>query len=115
MNKKRILSFVLCISLAISLLSFNVMAEEDLIDFVVTVESGRDVKVLQLTDPQIIDSDQMRTSNRLSGGEISRWASGQKENQYKQYLRTVIPRYNPDLIIITGDLIYGEFDDSGAS
>lgn len=115
MTKKRILSFVLCISLAMSLISFNVMATEDLIDFVVTVESGRDVKVLQLTDPQIIDSDQMRTADRLSGGEISRWASGQKENQYKQYLRTVIPRYNPDLIIITGDLVYGEFDDSGAS
>ena len=115
MTKKRILSFILCISLVLSLLSFNAMAEEDLIDFVVTVESGRDVKVLQLTDPQIIDSDQMRTSDRLSGGEISRWASGQKENQYKQYLRVVIPRYNPDLIIITGDLVYGEFDDSGAS
>ena len=105
MTKNKILSFVLCVSLVLSLLSFNVMAEEDLIDFVVTVESGRDVKVLQLTDPQIIDSDQMRTPDRLSGGEISRWASGQKENQYKQYFRSVIPRYDPDLIIITGDLI----------
>ena len=79
-----LLTIALSLSMIFSLSSVPAMAEEtDLIDFIVNVESGRDVKVLQLTDPQIIDSDQMRTSDRLSSSEAKRWASDKKEEQYK--------------------------------
>ncbi|MCR4719950.1 MAG: metallophosphoesterase, partial [Firmicutes bacterium] len=86
---------------------------EDVVDFVVDVESGRDVKVLQLTDPQIIDTSQGRTQDRRDS--TARWKKDTKEEEYKKYMRQVITRYNPDLILLTGDLVYGEFDDTGES
>lgn len=43
-------------------------ALEEAVDFVLEVEAGRDVKILQLTDIQIIDSSQMRTPDRCSPG-----------------------------------------------
>ena len=87
-----------------------------LIDFTVDVESGRDIKVLQLTDTQIIESEQQRTDSRLGGvgsSQYNQWLSTKKDERYHNYLTQTIENYNPDFIIITGDLIYGEFDDSG--
>ena len=87
----------------------------DLVDFTVEVESGRDIRVLQLTDPQIIESEQQRNSDRLGAAEYNTWLSTKKKNNYYKYVNYVIQKYNPDLILITGDVIYGEFDDSGAA
>ena len=46
---------------------------EDVCDFVLEVESGRDVKILQLTDIQIIDSDQQAYERRLHSWSIDKW------------------------------------------
>ncbi|MBQ9709429.1 MAG: metallophosphoesterase, partial [Clostridia bacterium] len=35
------------------------------------------------------------------------------EDRCFKYMRYVIEQANPDLILLTGDLVYGEFDDSG--
>ena len=89
---------------------------ENLVDFTVEVESGRDMRVLQLTDPQIIESEQQRTPDRLGGvGSVTytQWLSTNKDEMYHKYITQVIENYEPDFIIVTGDLIYGEFDDSG--
>ena len=87
----------------------------ELVDFTVEVESGRDIRVLQLTDTQIIESDQQRYEGRLGSSEYSMWLSTKKRNNYHKYVNYTIQKYNPDFIFITGDVVYGEFDDSGES
>ena len=46
---------------------------EETVDFVLEVEGGRDVRILQLTDIQIIDSDQQRYEGRLHPWSIEPW------------------------------------------
>lgn len=90
-------------------------APQEVIDFIVDVEEGRDIRVLQLTDTQIIDSAQQRSDDRLGEEQTARWATEQMDNCLFKYIRNAVERAQPDLIIITGDLVYGEFDDSGRS
>lgn len=68
----------------------------DIPDFLVEVEEGREPVVLQITDPQIMPG------------------YGDVETKCYAYLRETINATNPDLILATGDLIYGEFDHDGA-
>ena len=83
-----------------------------LVDFVVEVEEGRDIRVLQLTDIQIVDGSQLRFASQTSEEWLGK---GGYASRYRNYLRQVITRYNPDLILMTGDNVYGQFDDSGES
>lgn len=87
----------------------------DKVDFIVEVEEGREPIVLQLADPQIIDAGQQRTPDRLNLVEQQFWATDQVEEQCYNYLEDVIAKTHPDLILIVGDIIYGEFDDSGSA
>lgn len=80
----------------------------DYVDFVVDVETGRDIRVLQLTDVQTISADQKRYEER-----VARSSSADTFNGYEKYIGQVIERYDPDFIIMTGDNTYGEFDDYG--
>ena len=68
---------------------------EGLLDFVVEVEAGRDPVILQLSDPQLTDR---------AGAE----------NRCYKYIRETVAATNPDLILVTGDLVYGCFDKDGA-
>ena len=111
----RSISIFLILAMMLPFFGFNVLAEEYPVDFIVEVESGRDARVLQLTDPQLIDTDQMRSPTRIGEPDKSRWAKNKKEENYKKYLRPTIEKYDPDLIIITGDIVYGEFDDDGSN
>lgn len=88
---------------------------KSLVDFTVDVETGRDIRVLQLTDTQIIESEQQRYDDRLTVGSTAynQWHSSNKDAMYRDCVQDTIEEYNPDFIIITGDLVYGEFDDSG--
>lgn len=92
-------------------------AEESdkLLDFVVEVEEGRDVRVLQLTDIEIIDSLQKRTADRLVGTQATIWQPQEMDKQCFAYIRDAVERAKPDFIVITGDFIFGEFDDNGTS
>ena len=67
---------------------------EGVIDFAVEVEEGKDPVVLQLSDPQLCD-----------------W--GSLEANCFSYIRETVEATNPDLIIITGDIVYGRFDEKG--
>ena len=69
--------------------------EEGLLDFVVDVEVGRNPVILQLSDTQLTNRD----------GAESRCYS---------YVRETVAATNPDLILITGDLVYGRFDQDGS-
>ena len=82
-------------------------------DFIVEVEEGREPIVLQLTDTQIIDAAQARPGRE--GVDKVAWATDQVEERCYNYLTEVIEATNPDLILVTGDIVYGEFDDSGSA
>ena len=68
---------------------------EDLVDFIVPIESGKDPVVLQFSDTQTCD-----------------W--GDLNTMCNDYVRETVKATKPDLIIITGDVVYGRFDPNGA-
>lgn len=81
-------------------------------DFIVDVPAGRDPIVLQLTDTQIIDGGQIRPGRDGVSKEF--YATNKMDSLCFDYLTEVITATNPDLIIMTGDNVYGEFDDNGS-
>lgn len=85
----------------------------DIPDFIVEVEEGRDVNVLFLADTQIIDSTQQRTPDRLWPSEVELYKPENMDALCFNYMRAAVEETNPDLIILVGDNVYGEFDDSG--
>ena len=78
-------------------------------DFVLNVEGDGEIKVLQITDTQMIDHTQVRLGN----GAVS---SGYADRDYIMYdlLRYVVEQTKPDLILLTGDYVYGDYDDNGS-
>lgn len=85
------------------------------LDYVLDFNVDRDLKILQLTDPQFIDSSQVRTADRLGSSQIEMYKPENFEQNAFHYMRGAIEASNPDVIFITGDLVYGEFDDAGTS
>ncbi len=73
------------------------------------------IRLLQLTDMQIIDSLQRRTPDRLPIDQILAWHPNLIEQNALAHIRSLVAQTRPDLIFITGDLIYGSFDDAGTS
>lgn len=71
------------------------------------------IKILQITDIQIIDSEQMRTPDRLRKDEINAWSPDKFDENFGNHLKSLIAQSRPDMIFITGDMVYGSFDDSG--
>ncbi|MBR3895398.1 MAG: metallophosphoesterase [Clostridia bacterium] len=84
-------------------------------DFVLQLEEAREIRLLQLTDMQFIDSTQRRTPERLSMREVEEWLPEKFDLQCADQIRALVERVKPDLIFITGDLIYGSFDDKGTT
>ena len=85
-----------------------------MIDFTVEIPQDKIPVVLQLSDPQMLDSSQAK-EGRLSGGEGEYWAKEKKEERCFKYIREIIENTNPDLILIAGDIVYGEFDHDGSA
>ena len=121
---KKIFCFILALSLAIPLAACTNNTDsgnteklklEDVVDFVLEVEAGREVKVLQLTDIQIIDSDQQRYEGRLHSWSIDKWKPEHMEELAFSHMRKVVQETKPGLIVLSGDNVYGEFDDAGTS
>lgn len=84
-------------------------------DFIVEIEAGKEPIVLQLTDPQIVDAAQARSIARLPEEQKPFYAKDMVEENCYKYIREIITETKPDLILVTGDLIYGEFDDTGTA
>ena len=87
-------------------------------DYVVRLPSNRrntKIKILQITDTQIIDASQRRTPECLRTDEITAWAPNNFDAQCGNHVRSLVAQTRPDLIIITGDIIYGSFDDKGTT
>ena len=85
-----------------------------MVDFVVEIPKGRAPIVLQLSDPQLIDPSQA-VSGRLCADEQRYWAKDKKEERGFQFIRETVQSTSPDLIVIAGDLTYGEFDHDGSA
>ena len=77
------------------------------------VPEGRDPVVLQITDTQIIDAGQARPGR--GGVDEVFWATDQVEERCYNFLYETVAATQPDLIIMTGDNVYGEFDDNGSA
>ena len=84
-------------------------------DFIVHIDEKRKIKLLQITDMQLIDSAQRRTPERLRQDEINAWHSETFDGVFGNHLKSLVAQTNPDLIFITGDMVYGSFDDNGTS
>ncbi len=86
-------------------------------DFVLSLGEERKntkIKLLQLTDMQFIDGNQRRTPDRISEIEVAAWQPESFDAFCGDHIRSVISQTHPDLIFLTGDLVYGEFDDDGS-
>ncbi len=73
------------------------------------------IRLLQLTDMQVIDALQRRTPDRIPLDQILAWQPEMIEQNVFTHIRSLVAQTRPDLIFITGDLIYGSFDDAGTS
>ena len=86
------------------------------LDYVLDFDVERELRVLQLTDTQTIDSAQSRYEGRLPWqSHMDAWAPEEMYNNLFRYIIKTVREAKPDLILITGDVIYGEFDDNGTS
>ena len=119
---KTALSAILCVLLTASLLSgcgfLSFLSEntpnfEELVDFVIQAEEGREFRILQLTDTQIIDPGQSRYPERV--GSTTPLTDEDFYYDCFYYIEEAVKQADPDLIIMTGDIVYGEFDDNGTS
>lgn len=89
-----------------------VLSAYNIPDFVVEVEVGKEPIVLQLTDTQIIDAGQTRPGR--GGVDHNFWATDKMDERCYDYITEIVNATKPDLILLTGDIIYGEFDDNGS-
>lgn len=99
----------------------------DGIDFVIEVPEGKDITVLQITDAQAMRYDGIRrtfldaegrsyaSDNRFRQVHGAFFQSGVTDPYIRswQYIEEGIRKTDPDLLVLTGDNIYGETDDSG--
>lgn len=85
-----------------------------MVDFIIEIPKGRKPVILQLSDPQMLDSSQA-VKGRLSEGEDTYWAKDKKEERCFKYIRETVKETSPDLILIAGDIVYGEFDHDGSA
>ena len=87
-------------------------------DFVVQLSEdrkGTGVKILQITDMQIIDAAQRRRPDRIRPDEIAAWGREKFDALCGNHIRSLVAQSRPDLIILTGDIVYGSFDDAGTT
>lgn len=86
------------------------------IDSVLEFPEGEDITILQLADIQAMNYEGIRdVGHRWSQVDGAFFSSGVTDNhtRYWQYVEEGVEKTDPDLIVLTGDNIYGETDDSG--
>ena len=90
----------------------NALGCDFVVDFPIQRKATK-IKLLQLTDMQIIDAEQRRTPDRLREDEIAAWSPRRFNENCGDYIRSLVASTSPDMIFITGDMVYGSFDDNG--
>lgn len=90
-----------------------------LTDFAIDIPDGREIRILQLTDIQTIHLEGVRETPgdtrlyQVRGAFFSDEASHNDEIRAWRYVREGVSLAHPDLIVLTGDNIYGQTDDDG--
>lgn len=84
-------------------------------DFEIGISHKGPVKILQFTDPQLTDIFTARTSIRHDQIKGCYFGDGIFDDDYRVYdlMNSVVEATKPDIIAVTGDIVYGETDDSG--
>ena len=93
-----------------------IRATEQCPETTIIYTNDRPFRILQLTDMQIIDLDCTRnpTRDRQIKGAYFKEGVPDMDIRCFQYVYELAERVRPDLIVLTGDNVYGEFDDNGA-
>ena len=88
-------------------------------DFIIDFPAGQDLVILQLADIQLQTLKGARSTERrsqLSGAYFSGFPAGKRnDHEFRawRYVEEAIDKVQPDLILLTGDNVFGETDDSG--
>jgi len=85
---------------------------DELVDFVISADENREFRILQITDLQVIDPGQSRYPQRLNS--VTPLSEKQLYENGFYYIEQAVKKTTPDLILFTGDIVYGEFDDDGS-
>ena len=90
-------------------------AGEDGLDFIIDFPAGKDITILQITDTQMQTMAGVRNENRhiQVGNAFFSVLPDDFEFRVWRYMDEAVAKSSPDLIVLTGDNIYGELDDSG--
>jgi len=92
---------------------------EKIVDFILDIPEDREIRILQMTDIQIIHLEGVRETpdntrlRQVGNTFFSDEASHSDEIRAWRYVREGVARTSPDLIVLTGDNIYGQTDDDG--
>jgi hypothetical protein len=93
-------------------------------DFVVKLPQKRStgqVRILQITDPQMIDMSQIDDGPSATNNDDvwesrkKAWAPENFDRQCGNHIRSLIAQTDPDFIFITGDVVYGRYDNNGSA
>lgn len=92
------------------------MNGENGIDFIIEFEAGKDITVLQMTDTQMQELSGVRNDNRKNQVGNAFFSNGIHDHETRvwRYMDEGVAKADPDLIVLTGDNIYGELDDDGS-
>ena len=84
-------------------------------DFTLDLPAREPIRILQLTDMQTIDLTATRnpTRDRQIKGAYFKDGEPEMETRTYRYVRELVAQTRPDVIVLTGDNVYGEFDDTG--
>ncbi len=114
--KSYVTDYSLTASADFSTLTFKLAPVADasaLVDFTLEVPTNKGVKILQITDTELTDATQARMPENLSAQQKEEYA---RKNIYANcfnYISELVEKDCPDLIILTGDIVNGIFDDNG--
>ena len=89
---------------------------KDGLDFVIDFPAGEDLVILQITDTQMQAVKGARNATRrtqISNAFFSNGLGRNHDQRVWRYTDEAVERVKPDLVVLTGDNIYGELDDSG--
>ena len=88
---------------------------EDGLDFIIDYPAGKNLTILQITDTQMQTLRDVRNENRrvqITNAFFS-VLPDDLEIRVFRYVDEAVEKTRPDLIVLTGDNIYGELDDYG--
>ncbi len=79
-------------------------------DFSIQISKGKPYTILQLTDMQVINEAHREDEVILASGKVQNPIPEDLEIKCFRHIRRLLEKETPDLILITGDIVYGCFD-----